>query len=405
LWKLTRRKIDSNFCLRTIEKTAITANDVISWRISSPSAAGVDVKDINTGSAGTLIALCCLQDVHPNENRGHFIRSCASSLARPLPPSLQIPGLYVGLAGTSVALLRAGITLGDEDIAAAGWRLMLSISSSETSSPDLFNGKAGLLRSALMFYHAMKNTDALVLALELGRQLSLSSQTYGQHRYWSIPKGFGGLSEKTYFGYAHGAAGIADCLLDLYDITGDTDLAEVITGAAIWLEDNSSAIGPAGGGVAWASYVDSEVAPAFWCHGAAGISRFFLRLVERGMYATARSIAGRALWAIERTIRWSRPTLCHGLAGAIHSLIDGFIILGKQEMYDSAHAIYNLMEAFSYRTEAGLCWETQFHAVSTPEYMVGYSGLIPTLLRLHDASVADPLSVTAFLPTRGLRVV
>ena len=36
---------------------------------------------------------------------------------------------------------------------------------------------------------------------------------------WRIPAGYGGLSGKSYLGYAHGAAGIADVLLDLYDAT------------------------------------------------------------------------------------------------------------------------------------------------------------------------------------------
>lgn len=381
----------------SIQRSAEISNDGASWTVSDRTAMGLNLKDINTGSAGTLIALCCLQEVQPNESRKQLIHQCATSLLHPLPLELQIPGLYVGLAGTAASLLRAGLTLGDERFISAGWDILASAASRDTKSPDLFNGKAGLLRSALMFYHSAGNADALELALNLGTALERASQRTGDDLYWTIPDGFGGLSGNAYFGYAHGAAGIADCLIDLFDISGDSSLKQMILGAASFLQNGSLPIGPRNEGLSWPSASGTEPTPAFWCHGAAGVARFFLRLVEREMFKTAKPVAKQALWAVANTIRWSRPTLCHGLAGGIHALLDGYHVLSEPEMLDDAHLLLKLMTAFATSADSGeLLWETQVFGKATAEYMVGCSGLVPTLLRLHNPDISDPLTVAAF---------
>ena len=53
------------------------------------------------------------------------------------------------------------------------------------------------------------------------------------------------------------------------------------------------------------------------------------------MFVNAELISERALWLVQNTIHWSRPTLCHGLAGGIHALIDGYQTLGRRAMYES----------------------------------------------------------------------
>ena len=88
---------------KSIVNSAVISDKRVHWATSDRSAGGMDLKDINTGSAGTLLALCCLQELHPDGSRELLIRECAYSLMRPFPEPMQIPGLYVGLCGTSLA--------------------------------------------------------------------------------------------------------------------------------------------------------------------------------------------------------------------------------------------------------------------------------------------------------------
>ena len=63
--------------------------------------------------------------------------------------------------------------------------------------------------------------------------------------------------------------------------------------------------------------------------------------------------------------------------------------------------LYDIMTAFSRPTDNGLWWETQSYGVSTAEYMVGYAGLVPTLVRVYDPSRPDPLTLAAFSAKSG----
>ena len=51
--------------------------------------------------------------------------------------------------------------------------------------------------------------------------LALTEEADDEARRWTIPPGHGGLSGRAYLGYAHGAAGTGDALLDLHEATGE----------------------------------------------------------------------------------------------------------------------------------------------------------------------------------------
>lgn len=379
-----------------ISADAILAPQSISWRNFGQATKGIDTKDINTGSAGTLLALTCLERYRPQEERADLIRKCAHSLRQQMPEMMRIPGMYMGIGGTALALLNAGLALGDDDLSSLAQEMAISAALTDVHSPDLFNGKAGLLRTALIFFRVFGDVDTLQIAKRLGDQIISLSHSGESGFAWAIPEGYGGLSGQTYLGYAHGAAGIADCLLDLYDVTADSQLLKAVVGAADLLTHNARDVGTDGQGLAWGSSVGTDPVPAFWCHGAGGISRFFLRLAERGLYEGAEPISRRALWSVANSIRWSRPTLCHGIAGGIHALIDGYHVFGESSFFDAAQHLCGIMATFASRSDTGVAWETQSYGSSTAEYMVGYSGLIPTLLRVHDPLVADPLTLAGY---------
>ena len=100
--------------------------------------------DINTGFAGSVLALADLAD--PSLDKAmEQLHGLASVLARMAeePGRARLPGLYVGDSGVAVSLLRAGQMLHSADIRERACRLMHEANALTHSSPDMFNGTAG----------------------------------------------------------------------------------------------------------------------------------------------------------------------------------------------------------------------------------------------------------------------
>lgn len=86
--------------------------------------------------------------------------------------------------------------------------------------------------------------------------MRVSATVNREEAYWIIPPGYESLSGTVNLGYAHGAAGIADTLLDLFEATGDRRFLEVARDAANWLARLATPALNDGTGLIWA--VDLE---------------------------------------------------------------------------------------------------------------------------------------------------
>jgi len=113
---------------------------------------------------------------------------------------------------------------------------------------------------------------------------------------WRIPAGYADLSGKSYLGYAHGAAGIADTLLDLFDVTSEQRFADAALDAISWIARQAVQTLDDDSGLGWPQVESGRLHPPFWCHGATGIGRLLLHAAR-----TCRSVA--------KGSRWSGPTL------------------------------------------------------------------------------------------------
>jgi len=95
---------------------------------------------------------------------------------------------------------------------------------------DLLKASAGLNVAMDFLPGALAHLagDAVDAALAAGERLLATARRPGpDHVEWPIPDGYEGASGKSYLGYAHGIAGIADALLDLYEATGDERFLDV----------------------------------------------------------------------------------------------------------------------------------------------------------------------------------
>ena len=91
-----------------------------------------------------------------------------------------------------------------------------------------------------------------------------------------VPPGYGELSGAAYLGYAHGAAGIADCLLDLWEVSGEERWLEAALGGARWLARQVLPALDDGSGLEWPMTEGGQPVGALWCHGAAGVGRLYV---------------------------------------------------------------------------------------------------------------------------------
>ena len=153
-----------------------------------------------------------------------------------------------------------------------------------------------------------------------------------------IPEGYDGLTGQANLGYAHGASGIADVLLDLYEATGDDRFLEAARGAATWLARQAVPVLPDQSGYGWPVNEGLPPVSPFWCHGAAGIGRFFLHAAELDLMPNAAELATGALRGTALGARWAGPTQCHGLAGNIEILLDGYQATGDETWLTEARA-------------------------------------------------------------------
>src|SRR6266516_1260206 len=138
---------------------------------------------------------------------------------------------------------------------------------------------------------------------------------------WQTPEGYGSLSGGRWLGYAHGAAGVADVLLDLWTATGFPPFRSAAFSVADWLCNTQPVLVDCSG-AAWPKELsDPTAAPAFWCHGAAGIGLFLLHCVEQGHKGALPAVRAAAKSVVDTT-RWTGNSQCHGLAGSIEFLLD-----------------------------------------------------------------------------------
>jgi lantibiotic modifying enzyme len=358
------------------------------WISSHHSSKGLPLKDINSGLSGPVLGLAEILSEQPdNTDFSGILRKGAYFLKDAEQPSYiegpTIPGLYIGEAGVGAALLRAGQVMNDETLINAARERSLQVAKLPQVSPDLFNGTAGRLRFHLFVFDHTQDEQHLTAARGCGDFLLSIATTENGESKWNIPDNFGRLSGTSSVGYSHGAAGIADALLDLWEATGEEKYLAPVKGAAAWLQR----IGvPAfeDKGVAWPAMEGGMLHPPFWCHGATGIGKFFLHLSRLEINPDAQKYALKAAWSSSHGIRFLSPTQCHGLSGNIEFLLDVYQHTGDPSWLNQALELAELLQAWAVEHEGRLYFPSEDPYTLSPDYMVGYVGVAMCLLRLAD---------------------
>jgi len=368
------------------------------WRSTAYVGKGMYPRDVNMGNAGTLLALAELVDAFQVQRQRDTLVEGARWLAASHPlPGERLAGLYIGESGIGAALLRAGQVLDDPDLISLAMKQGYEIAQLPFRSPDLFNGTAGRIRYLLWLWDTTKENEMLSLALQAGQWLVEHGEETNNHElYWRIPSGYGGMSGKIYPGYAHGAAGIADVLLDLYEATQQEMFLTAALRAGRWLQRLAIPVLADQSGLDWPASEGEPPHGAHWCHGATGIGSFFLHLAQLDVFSEAFTIAQRAARTVAYGSRTCSPVLCHGLSGNIEFLLDMFQKTKDTQYQEWAFELAALMEAFAQEKDGLLTWPSEVPLTTTPDYQVGYAGVAVTLLRLGDMQRPRQLSREGF---------
>lgn len=353
------------------------------WECALYHEAGIWPRDLYAGSAGTLLVLALLVAEFRDAQDASLLRQgIAALLGAPRPAGAPLAGLYFGEGGIALAALAAGQALGDADLIAAAGERGHAVAELPCHGPDLMTGAAGRIRLHLLLWEATADPGQLVHAVALGELLLALAEPIGGGLRWPLPADYGSLGGKSLLGYAHGAAGIGDALLDLFAATCDERFRTAALAAARWIMAQAMPALSDGSGLIWPKETGGDPGGGFWCHGAAGIGRLLLHLAAQSDVTEVARMAERAARMVGRGAGWSGPTQCHGLVGNIGFLLDMFQTTGACAYLDAAYAQARLLDGFIVEQDGRLVCQSDLPAVFTPDLMLGYGGVILCLLRL-----------------------
>jgi hypothetical protein len=303
-------------------------------------------------------------------------------------------GLYAGDLGVALAAARVGARLGEPALverAAAAVERRRRHEGSTGRGLDVVSGAAGdvaaLLALAAELGDGRLVTDASRAGDELVSRLrTLLSGSRARAGLPAAPTGF-----------AHGAAGAAWALLELFARTGDERYARA---ADLAFRDESRWFDEREGN--WADlrrFGESPGRPpgvVGWCHGAGGIALSRLRAWELLGSRPLRREAEVALRTTAASLQADLESgagdfsLCHGAAGLATTLLEGARVLGRDAA--SSRVVDQAAEAGLGVLARGEPWPCAAGG-EHPGLITGLAGIGWFHLQLHDASLRSVLLI------------
>ena len=333
----------------------------------------------NRGVAGVAYLLARLARLgYGNRSTGRAVARAVRWLLDTDPGSDGIPGLHFGEAGVGVAIaeaIAAGLVNRNRRVNAFLTRGL----SGTLDWPDMTHGAAGQGVAAL--YCADRLRDPR-LAVHVHAVADFLLRTQASDGSWTLPPGIEGMSGQTLTGFAHGTAGIVWFLAEYGRRFGDRKVARAIRRAKQWLIACAVST-DRGRRLEWPYGTDTRQRWHWWCHGGPGIALTFLKLYEISHDDRDAETARRALRAHPVEVRYANLTQCHGTSGLGEIHLEAARVLGEDEWRRRAENIGAELLMLARETDTGMVWFAEDPHQPTADLMVGYSGVLHFLLRLH----------------------
>ncbi|MFJ9855594.1 class IV lanthionine synthetase LanL [Streptomyces sp. NPDC101150] len=348
------------------------------WPRKAPQG---DPCSVQLGAAGVLAVLdravrCGETSAEPTlRTAARWLDECLTK------PGRILPGLYFGRSGTAWALHDAARTLGDQQLAGRAKNYALNIPL-DWSNPDICHGLAGAGLAQLHLWHATGDhrfaerssqcADRL-LHLTSNKDSGVDWPIGAQHRRE--------LAGSALYGFGHGLAGHAAFLLAAGRVLDRPELVEIAAAAghvlcAVAEVHEDAADWPKG------PRRGERTDLNFWCHGAAGIGTFLVRLWQATADPRFRTHAEYAANAAHRD-RWRvGPSTCHGAAGNGQLLLDLADATGDQHHRARAAEIATCLYTRATWRDGRLLVPDETLRDISASYHTGLAGTLDFLLRL-----------------------
>ncbi|MFA1538735.1 class IV lanthionine synthetase LanL [Actinomadura monticuli] len=337
-----------------------------------------DPCSLQHGAAGPLGALVRCFDLTGDRRLPDAIARAAGWILTRLDDGTARPaGLYFGTAGAAWAVLDAGLALEDDALVdgalAVADRLPASV-----DAPDVTHGTSGIGLAALHLWARTGHARYAERAVAAADALAAAVEERSGRLSWSTPAQYDSkLAGRRYYGFAHGIAGVGYFLTACARATGRDDLLALAAAVGQNLLDEATVSGRA---AMWgAGPGDAPTAP-YWCHGAAGIGGFLVRLGDATGEERFVQGAERAARAVLEH-RWRAPLgQCHGLAGNGDFLLDMAAFTGDAAHRHDAWRLVRIVLANRARRGGAAVFPDEFGQVSV-NWGDGMSGILGFLLR------------------------
>ena len=355
-----------------------------------------DPRNVQHGAAGVIGALVQWWKCTGDDSVLDLVSDAVAWLAARVDTIPFGPvGLHFGAAGQAWALCDAGRALGDDGLVDQATELALRLPP-DWPGPDVTHGRAGL-GLALLHIHELTGDSRLLVgasrcADSLVRDVERTSKGLV---VWRTPSGFhSNFAGRTFYGFAHGTAGIATFLLAMVAADGREDCRAVVCEAAAALAESCTRRDDL---IGWGEGPDTPPAVLpHWCNGASGIGSFMLRWWRESRDQSLIPIVEGAARAVMATKWRSGIAYCHGLAG------NGDFLLDASNLFRQDH--YRLWAAdlasvlFERRViQDGLCTFGDQPGARTPDFNVGVAGVLSFFVRLRHGAPGSGWSIVTLL--------
>jgi lantibiotic modifying enzyme len=311
--------------------------------------------------------------------------------------SVSHPGFYSGSTGVAYAAIVSGEALGRPEFveaalaAARGWPV-----DSAPEALDIMAGAAGAIPALLRIHQAHGGDSLLACAIRLGDTLLTSAHRGPSGWSWTT------LSRCTadLTGFAHGAAGIAWALLELFDRTGEPRFRSA---AEEGFRYERNCFSPEHEN--WPDFRSFEQRDGSagatgrfctaWCHGAGGIGLSRLRawqILGQDLYRDEAKVAIQTTARAIADTREGSYCLCHGHSGNSELLLCASQLLDAPEYAALAQRVGSAgIERYERKRIPWPGGGPSGH--ETPDLMLGLAGIGYFYLRLSGVHLCRPILI------------
>jgi len=412
-----------------IAAAAIPVEEGLTWRVMSPDRSVPGSREAVAGRAGALVyegtggIVIFLAELYGATGDAALLPAIEGGMSHALHGAGELPaasfGFHSGRVGIAYAAARAGHIMGVPDWTRAAEAVLAPAAGheSEDTGLDVIAGAAGAIPALLRMTEWGVDAElATGMARALGDHLIAAADRETVGWSWATMRS---TSVRNLNGYAHGAAGCAHALAELFHATGDTryayaaeqgfryerhfmdaergnwpdlrhtELSEYLTFGRI---DELRA--RLRGGDAMAG--STERFMSAWCHGGPGIGLSRLRaweILHDPVYRDEARAAVRGSIPIIDDARLNF-SLCHGRAGNTETLLEAAATLGDPALREHAERVATTgWEEFERAGKPWLCGTMD--GVSDPGLLLGEAGIGYFFLRLARPETPSVLLVTA----------